>query len=164
VVGRPHGTAGAVRVSDATERIALLDAGRTVRVGEHDLVIDGRTGSVEHPILKLRGVDDRSSAEAMRGSDITVARDDLGPLEEGEYLTADLVGLAVTTPGGTLVGHVRDVLFLPSVEALEVERPEGGELLVPLVRDAVRSIDPAHGRVEVEPSFLDLEAAPETDR
>jgi 16S rRNA processing protein RimM len=43
---------------------------------------------------------------------------------------------------------------LPSVEVLEVIREGGEELLVPMVADAVRSIDVAARRVDVDLGFL----------
>ena len=44
--------------------------------------------------------------------------------------------------GGRAVGTVRRLLALPSCEVLEVERADGGgDLLVPLVTDAVRAVD-----------------------
>jgi len=43
---------------------------------------------------------------------------------------------------------------LPSCEVLEVDRPDGSELLVPLVRDAIRSIDVAARRIDVDLRFL----------
>jgi 16S rRNA processing protein RimM len=46
------------------------------------------------------------------------------------------------------------MLPLPSCEALEVERDEGGGLLVPMVRDAIRSVDMAARRIDVDLSFL----------
>jgi 16S rRNA processing protein RimM len=49
---------------------------------------------------------------------------------------------------------VRRMMALPSCEALEVERADGRELLVPLVRDAVRSVDVAARRIDVDLSFL----------
>jgi 16S rRNA processing protein RimM len=55
---------------------------------------------------------------------------------------------------------VRRMLALPSCEVLEVER-DGDDLLVPLVRDAVRSVDVDAGVVDVDLAFLD-EAAPRT--
>ena len=45
-------------------------------------------------------------------------------------------------------GRVRDVLLLPSADALEVERPGGEPLLVPLVGDAVRSVDTSTARAD----------------
>jgi len=53
------------------------------------------------------------------------------------------------------VGRVRRMVALPSCEALEVERDGGDDLLVPLVRDAVRSVDVAVGVVDVDLAFLD---------
>ncbi len=43
---------------------------------------------------------------------------------------------------------------LPSCEVLRVQRAGGGELLVPLVTDAVRSIDVAARRVDIDLAFL----------
>jgi 16S rRNA processing protein RimM len=45
----------------------------------------------------------------------------------------------------------------PSCEVLEVARPDGRELLVPLVRDAVRAWTSTAGRVDVDLAFLDAE-------
>jgi 16S rRNA processing protein RimM len=46
------------------------------------------------------------------------------------------------------------MVALPSCEALEVVRPGGGDLLVPMVRDAIRSVDVAARRIDVDLSFL----------
>jgi 16S rRNA processing protein RimM len=62
--------------------------------------------------------------------------------------------------GSFAVGRVRRMLALPSCEVLEVER-DGDDLLVPLVRDAVRSVDVDAGVVDVALAFLD-EAVPRT--
>jgi 16S rRNA processing protein RimM len=58
------------------------------------------------------------------------------------------------TDGERAVGTVRRMIELPSVEALEVVRDGGEELLVPMVGDAVRSIDVAARRVDVDLGFL----------
>ena len=49
------------------------------------------------------------------------------------------------------------MLELPSVEVLEVERPNGTELLVPMVGDAIRELDVAGRRVDVDLGFLDAD-------
>ena len=61
------------------------------------------------------------------------------------------------TDGSKAVGTVRRMLELPSVEVLEVERPDGTELLVPMVGDAIRSLDVAARRVDVDLGFLDAD-------
>ena len=53
-------------------------------------------------------------------------------------------------------GVVRDVLMLPSVDCLEVERGRRRRaLLVPLVGDAVRALDVAGRRIDVDLAFLE---------
>ncbi len=56
--------------------------------------------------------------------------------------------------GAAPVGVVRRMVGLPSCEALEVQRAGGVELLVPLVREAVRSVDVAARRIDVDLAFL----------
>ena len=43
---------------------------------------------------------------------------------------------------------------LPSVEVLEVVRDDGEELLVPMVGDAIRSIDVQARRIDIDLGFL----------
>jgi 16S rRNA processing protein RimM len=140
-------------VAEATERLELLDAGRRVYVGPRLVTVSWRRGSPDRPVIKLESVDDRDAAESLRGSAITVPREDLGPLGEGEYWIDDLIGCEVSA-GRARIGSVRDVLMLPSVEALAVDR-EDGELLVPLVDGAVESIDLEAGRIDVNLDFLE---------
>jgi 16S rRNA processing protein RimM len=153
-VGRPHGTDGGITVAEVTERIELLDPGRTVRVGERELSIAVRRGTPEHPIVVLEGVDNRSAAEALRGEAISVPREAVGTLDEGEFLVDDLVGCEVVD-GDRSIGRVRDVLLMPSADTLEVERPGADPLLVPLVGDAVRSVDTSVGKVDIDMRFLE---------
>ncbi len=54
-----------------------------------------------------------------------------------------------------MIGRVTRLLALPSCEVLEVQRDDGaGELLVPLVRDAVREVDLETSAIDVDLRFL----------
>jgi 16S rRNA processing protein RimM len=125
-----------------------------VRVGDAEAEIVRRSGTDERPILRLAGYDNRDAAEALRGRDLLVHRDDAPALGEDEWYAEDLAGCRVVD-GEVLFGHVRRLVALPSCEALEVEREGRDDLLVPLVRDAVRSVDVAVGVVDVDLAFLD---------
>jgi len=107
-----------------------------------------RAGTDAKPVLRLRDVDTRAAIEALRGEPLWVDRAHAAPLAAGEYWADDLVGLLVVD-GDREVGRVDRVRSLPSCEVLEV-----GELLVPLVGDAVRDVDLAAGRVDVDLAFL----------
>jgi 16S rRNA processing protein RimM len=156
-VGRPHGLDGSFHVTQA--RGALLALGATVRVDEDEVEIVRRAGTDERPIVRLAGHDDRDAAVALRGRDLMVHRGVAPALGEDEWYAEDLAGLRVVD-GALVVGRVRRLVALPSCEALEVER-DGDDLLVPLVRDAVRSVDVEAGVVDVDLDFLGV-APPRT--
>jgi 16S rRNA processing protein RimM len=160
-VGRPHGTEGGFSVSEPTGRSELFDPGRNVWLGDRRTTVVWRKGTAGMPLVKLDGVDDRDRARSLHGTEIMAPRQALGPPAPGEHLIDDLVGMEVVD-GEIQIGRVVDVVVLPSVEALEVERPGLPSLLVPLVRDAVRSIDTVRSIVEIDYAFLNEE--PEPDR
>jgi 16S rRNA processing protein RimM len=150
-VGRPHGLDGSFHVT--RPRGALLTLGGPVAVGDRVYEIVRRAGTEDRPILRLGGVDDRARVEALRGEDLLVDRAAAPPLPEGEYWPEDLEGCLVLTPAGRELGVVAAMRALPSCEVLEV-----GDLLVPLVGDAVVSIDVDQRRIVVDAEFLGVEA------
>ena len=146
-VGRAHGLDGSFHVTSPRPR--LLALGTPTDLGE----IVRRAGTDERPLVRLRGCDTRDAAEALHGRVLRVALADAPALEPGEYWAHELEGCAVTD-GEQAVGVVARMLELPSVEVLEVRREGNEELLVPMVADAVRSIDVAARRVDVDLGFL----------
>ena len=150
-VGRPHGLDGSFHVT--RPRGPLLALGTVVRIGDGEAEIVRRAGTDERPILRLAGHDGRAAAEALRGLDLLVHRGAAPALGEDEWYAEDLEGCRVVD-GAVEVGRVRRMVALPSCEALEVQRAGAPDLLVPLVRDAVRSVDVAEGVVDVDLSFL----------
>jgi 16S rRNA processing protein RimM len=145
-VGRPHGLDGSFYVIDVAPELPktgeLVSGRRIVR----------RAGTAEKPILRLEGSSSREDAVALRGLALTVDRDE-SMLAEGEFWASDLEGCAVVD-GALEIGFVRRMSALPSVEVLEVDRADGSELLVPLVRDCVRSIDLEARRIDINMGFL----------
>jgi 16S rRNA processing protein RimM len=150
-VGRPHGLDGSFHVTRPRPR--LLAEGVTVRVAGAEAEVVRRAGTEDRPILRLAGVEDREAAERLRGEELLVARAAAPPLPEGEWWAEDFEG-CVVTDGAVEVGRVRRMVAMPSCEALEVERAGGGDLLVPLVRDAVREVDVEGRRIDVDVGFL----------
>jgi 16S rRNA processing protein RimM len=149
-VGRAHGLDGSFHVTNPRPR--LLTLGMPTDLGE----IVRRVGTDERPVIRLAGLETREAAEALHGQPLQVALKDVPPLEPGEWWAHELEGLRVTD-GDREVGTVRRMLELPSVEVLEVERPNGSELLVPMVGDAIRELDMEGRRVDVDLRFLDAD-------
>jgi len=150
-VGRPHGLDGSFHV--IRPRADLLAEGAVVEVAGASREVVRRAGTDQRPILRLDGCEDRDAAEALRGEDLRVPRADAPAREPGEYWAEELEGCRVRD-GDVVVGVVRRLVALPSCEALEVAREGDADLLVPLVRDAVRTVDPAARRIDVDLRFL----------
>lgn len=145
-VARPHGLDGSFHV--ARPDAELLAHGATVTVAGRRREIVRRAGTDQRPILRLEGLGSRAAAEALRGEPLWVQRTAAPALADDEWWADDLVGLAVRD-GEREVGTVARVMSLPSCEVLVV-----GELLIPLVADAVRSVDVDARIVDVDLAFL----------
>jgi 16S rRNA processing protein RimM len=150
-VGRPHGLDGSFHVTRPNAQ--LLENAATVMVDERELEITRRAGTPQRLILRLSEHENRAAAEALRGKDMLVARAEAPELEPDEWWAEELVGCSVYD-GERTVGTVRRLVELPSCEMLEVDRAGGGELLVPLVSDAVRQVDLAGQAIDIDLRFL----------
>jgi 16S rRNA processing protein RimM len=140
-VGRPHGRDGSFYVSQP----GALTVGATVFVDEAPRVVERVAGTPQRPIVRLSGCSTREDAAALGGAWLRVPR---GELEEGEFWASDLEGCTVVD-GDREVGVVSRMVALPSCEALEVSGR-----LIPMVRDAIRSIDVEARRIDVDLDFL----------
>ena len=123
-----HGVGGEVKLKIFAEQI---DAHRSFNGGALTL------SSLRGNIARFAEVSDRNAAEAMRGMLLTVPRDTLPPLEEGEYYHADLIGLAAFSTDGAALGQVVAVENFGAGDVIEVERPSddgrpGKRFMVPM--------------------------------
>jgi 16S rRNA processing protein RimM len=157
-VGRAHGLDGSFYVTGPRPRLLTLGTG--VTVAGRTATIMRRAGTEQRPIVRLEGVEDRPAAEALRGLALTVETQAAPALAEGEWWAHELEGCEVVD-GEKLVGTVSRLIELPSCEVLEVQREHGEPLLVPMVKDAVRSVLTSEGRIEVDLDFLDVSRAPQ---
>jgi 16S rRNA processing protein RimM len=142
-VGRPHGLDGSFHVMRPAPD--LLAAGALVTVRDRQHRIDRLAGRQDKPIIRLEGCGSREDAESLRGAELLVAPP---PLGNDEFWARDLVGCEVVD-GERSVGVVSGMIALPSCEALEV-----ADLLIPMVRDAIRSIDVDARRIDVDMGFV----------
>lgn len=152
VVGRPHGLDGSFYVERA--RAVMLTLGANVMLAGEQREIVRRAGTDARPILRLAGIDTREAAASVRRAELLIEDAAVPELGPEEWWAEELEGAGVFD-GERHIGTVRRLLALPSCECLEVERSGGGgELLVPLVRDAVRKVDVASRRIEIDCAFL----------
>jgi 16S rRNA processing protein RimM len=134
----------------------MLSEGKTILVAGRETRIERRAGADAAPIIRLEGIGSRNEAEALRGTQLSVDRRDAPALGDGEYWARELEGCEVTDDG-RVIGTVERLLVLPSCEALEVRSAGGEQVLVPMVKDAIRSIDATARRIDIDSGFLGLE-------
>jgi 16S rRNA processing protein RimM len=153
VIGRPHGVRGAVRATATGATLAALAPGEAIEARAGDgpgrpLVLTGRAGTRERPILTFEGIATREEAAALAGAEIRVAGERVPPLPDADtFFVRDLVGCDVMV-GERTAGRVTAVHAAPANDVLEVSGEEG-VVLVPFTADAVTDVDPAARRIVV---------------
>lgn len=127
-----HGIAGEVRLKVFADDLASY---KSFNNGALTLksVRSGSNGA----IARFAEIADRNAAEALRGTQLTVPRSALPPLEEGEYYHVDLLGLAAVSDAGEALGVVVAIDNYGAGDVLEIERPNGKRFMVPMRPEAV---------------------------
>ena len=141
------GLGGAVRIESLTDHPERLAVGESLWLeGDEEprRVLESAWGG-RAPVLRLEGVADRTAAEQLAGRYLEAPP---SPLAPGAYYWHQLVGLSVADEAGAELGEVVEVFRAGENEVYRIEGP-GGELLVPALREVVRSIDLEAGRMVV---------------
>jgi 16S rRNA processing protein RimM len=113
-------------------------------------------------ILKLKGVDDRNAAEALKESDILITEDDLRELPEDTFYVRDLIGCKVFNaekPDAAEIGVIKDVLQNSAQDIYVVKTAGGKEAMIPAVGDFVAevNIEERYVKVKLIPGLIDDE-------
>ena len=149
-VAGAHGVKGELKLKLFADSIDSLARHERFHVGGREFTLKDIKGGGKTGIARFKGIADRSAAEALRGSLVEIDRDQLPPLEEGEYYHADLVGLPCVDESGNALGTVVAVENFGAGDLLEVERA-GKRSLIPF-RDPIARLDA--NRVVLDPEFL----------
>ena len=157
VVVGAHGLRGEIRVRCFGEPGDFETIGR-LYAAEREDGSDGQEYSVTRVAkgrraelrITLRDVDDRETAEGLRGRQIFVDIDDLVPTDDDEYYGYQLIGCRVEGEDGSEIGVVRDIESTGAADVLVVADANGREQLVPTVREFVRDVDLDARRIVIE--------------
>jgi 16S rRNA processing protein RimM len=161
VIGRvvkAHGIRGElvveVRTDDPGTRFARGEVlrGQAPRGGgERPFTVTAARNHSGRLLLSLAEVDDRSAADALRGTLFVIDAADVDSGDDpDEFYDHELEGLTVTTVARESVGVVSSVLHLPANDILAVTTADGRELLVPFVREIVPEVT-RDGGVVIDP-------------
>ncbi|MDR2729238.1 MAG: ribosome maturation factor RimM [Chitinispirillales bacterium] len=107
-------------------------------------------------IVRFDIAHDRTEAEKLKGENIYIREDNLPALEEGEFYHFHLKGMAVVNQSnGAKIGMVKDVVNLPSMDALEITLNNGHEIVVPYNEQAVIKVDIEEKRITVSDTYIE---------
>lgn len=167
-LSRCHGTQGELMCRSLTDRPEhVFRPGREFRLAKED----GRTPDEFFPptvmeearphqggfILSLRGLQDRTQAEFLKGRYLLLPFEEIAEVEEGEFFYHELLGMAVTTVDGQALGTVREVYSMDPADLLEVS--DGvRQRLIPFRLEWFVEVDREEGRmvVDLPEGLLDL--------
>lgn len=146
-----HGVGGEVRLKLFAETIESLRRYKAFEAGGATLTLKSLKPGKPDAVARFAEVTTRERAEALRGTALTVARETLPPLAEGEYYQSDLIGLPCVTPTGEPLGKIAAVENFGAGDILEIERPGGKRFMVPFRPEAVPEVG---AQAVIEPGFI----------
>ena len=136
-----------------------------MNIGQYGVLFteDGRSFEVESVralkgnavVVRLKGINDRGSAETLKGVRLYVSRGALPSPKKGEFYHADLMGLRVEDVEGNNLGIVCGIHNFGAGDMIEVENAKRETTMLPFTRTTVRSIDVVGGRIVVTPPALE---------
>lgn len=158
VIVGAHGIRGEVKLKSFTgEPAAIAGYGPLATgTGERFEIVKLRPQK-DGFIAVLKGVTDRDRAEALKGTELFVARQRLPQPEKGEVYLRDLVGLAVMQQGRRL-GKVVAMRNFGAGDLIDVKMPGRADtILIPFAKGFVVETDLEGGKIVVDlpDGFLD---------
>ncbi|UCF30346.1 MAG: 16S rRNA processing protein RimM [bacterium] len=149
---RPHGRKGEVRLRLHTDHPETLLASQRVFIGQdppRPFEVERIRTNKDLYLMKLKGVDSISDAERLRDLSVMLPREELAPLDEGEFFLHDLVGLAVLDREGVVLGRTAWILETGGTPVLVVHGEGEREILIPFSPEAVQEVDIENGRIHL---------------
>lgn len=152
VIGAAQGLRGEVRVKSFTAD--------PMAIGDYSPLFDetGRTYEILNArpdktvvVVRFKGIDDRTAAEALNGTRLFIDRSQLpADLEADEFYHADLVGLEAFDREGASLGRVTAVFDFGGGDMLEISGGGRNSVMIPFTQAAVPAVEPATGRLTVD--------------
>jgi 16S rRNA processing protein RimM len=152
-ITRPHGIKGEVVVDLAKDLLEVVTESLELRVtgrggGESILTVERARDHKARKIVKFEDVETVEDANALRGSTVWLTREQIGPLAEGRWFVADIVGIDVYTDEDEYLGKLAEVMHMPANDVYVVRDGEK-EILLPVIDEVVKSVDLDSGRMVI---------------
>ena len=147
------GVKGFVKVNPFTDDMNRFDELKKVYICKKNEMKEIEIEEVKYHknmvLLKLKGINDMTEAEKLKGSYLKIHRKDAIPLPEGTYYIADLIGLKVYTDDGNLLGKVDDIYNNGSTDIYVVKDELGKQILLPGTKEVLKEINLEQAKIVV---------------
>ncbi|MDA3035971.1 MAG: ribosome maturation factor RimM [Actinomycetota bacterium] len=150
-IGRAHGVLGEatieVRTDDPEQRFTV--GGKLTTNSGQELTIKSARWHNQILLLSFEGINNRDQIESLK-DELISSEVDFSNLAPGEYHYQQLLGSKVFLQTGELIGNVTEIVALPGQDLLAVDHL-GREVLIPMVKAIITSIDIANKKIEINP-------------
>lgn len=156
-VSKPHGLRGMVVLHPYVYDVHLLPDLSQQQVTLQNASLPPREVTIvewhvahKKVLIRLHGCEDMTAASQFRGYEVSIPQDWFPALPDGEYYWFEIEGLAVYTSDGVYMGKIANIIYTGSNDVYVVQ--EGTqEVLVPALKDVVRTIDLTEGAMHLFP-------------
>ncbi len=154
-----HSLSGGLKIFLVTAIPERFEAGKTVYLRLNDgfkefTVSEFRPQKDKTCLLKLAGVENRDSADLLKGTDIFIdgvsAESFRKELDEDSFFYYDIIGCRVIYKGSDF-GHVKDIMEAGSGEILLIEDLKGKNVMIPFVESMVNTERIGEKIIEITP-------------
>jgi len=102
-------------------------------------------------IIKFVGLDDATTADTLRGRDLSIPLEKLAQLPPDSYYQHDILGLHVATLNGRELGTIIEIMETGSNDVYVVKGDDGKQVLLPAIKDVVKQVDLIRQMMYIEP-------------
>lgn len=133
-----HGEMRVIPTTDDITRFELLDS---VFIDNTEYEIQKVRYHKQFVLLKLKGIDDMTTAERYKTKEVRIPEDWAVPCEEDEYYIKDLYSMKVVDEKNNEVGIIKDIIFTGANDVYVIKPKEGKDILIPAIKECVLKVD-----------------------
>ncbi len=139
------GIKGEVKVNPFTDDVEQFERLKSILIVKNKQLIEMEIEKARYQknvvILKLKNINDMTTAEKYKGCFIRIHRKDARKLPKDTYFIADIIGSEVITDDGKLLGKVDDIYNTGSNDIYVVKDELGKQILLPNIKEVILDIN-----------------------
>lgn len=152
-IGAAHGIKGHVRIAAHTQDPLAIGSYGPLDTDRPGLTVTLSKLRLHKTVVvaQIKGINDRTAAEALNGVNLFIDRDKLPPAEDDDdFYHADLIGLEARLDTGVTIGQVSALPNFGAGDLLEVRDPQSGDtFLYPFTKAVVPHVNVAEGYLTI---------------